>query len=39
MLPHYSAFKVVEQSGVEAIAPGRHDLGVGRTDRSADYDG
>ena len=37
MLPHYSAFKVAEQFRVlEAIAPGRIDLGVGRapgTDR------
>jgi luciferase family oxidoreductase group 1 len=31
MLPHYSAFKVAEQFRVlEAIAPGRIDLGVGR---------
>lgn len=31
MLPHYSAFKVAEQFRVlEAIAPGRVDLGVGR---------
>jgi luciferase family oxidoreductase group 1 len=31
MLPHYSALKVVEQFKVlEAIAPGRIDLGVGR---------
>jgi luciferase family oxidoreductase group 1 len=32
MLPHYSALKVAEQFRVlEAIAPGRIDLGVGRT--------
>ena len=31
MLPHYSALKVAEQFRVlEAIAPGRIDLGVGR---------
>ena len=31
MLPHYSAFKVAEQFRVlEALAPGRIDLGVGR---------
>jgi len=31
MLPHYSAFKVAEQFRVlEAIAPGRIDLGIGR---------
>lgn len=31
MLPHYSAFKVAEQFRVlEALAPGRVDLGVGR---------
>src|SRR6185437_516036 len=31
MLPHYAAFKVAEQFRVlEAIAPGRIDLGVGR---------
>ncbi|MDD2796077.1 LLM class flavin-dependent oxidoreductase [Acidocella sp.] len=31
MLPHYSAFKVAEQFRVlEAIAPGRIDMGVGR---------
>src|SRR5690349_15024146 len=31
MLPHYSAFKVAEQVRVlEALAPGRIDLGVGR---------
>jgi luciferase family oxidoreductase group 1 len=31
MLPHYSALKVAEQFGVlEALAPGRIDLGVGR---------
>jgi luciferase family oxidoreductase group 1 len=31
MLPHYSAFKVAEQFRVlEAIAPGRIDIGVGR---------
>ena len=31
MLPHYSAFHVAEQFRVlEAIAPGRIDLGVGR---------
>src|SRR5512139_4073580 len=31
MLPHYSAYKVAEQFRVlEAIAPGRIDLGVGR---------
>ena len=31
MLPHYSALKVAEQFRVlEAIAPGRIDLGIGR---------
>lgn len=31
MLPHYSAFKVAEQfRALEALAPGRIDLGVGR---------
>lgn len=31
MLPHYSAFKVAEQARVlDALAPGRIDLGVGR---------
>ena len=31
MLPHYSAFKVAEQFRVlDALAPGRIDLGVGR---------
>src|SRR5271156_3236343 len=34
MLPHYSALKVAEQFRVlEAIAPGRIDLGVGRAPR------
>ncbi len=41
MLPHYSALKVAEQFRVlEAIAPGRIDLGVGRapgTDRLTAY--
>src|SRR5437868_9961740 len=41
MLPHYSALKVAEQFRVlEAIAPGRIDLGVGRapgSDRLSAY--
>src|SRR5512134_1999240 len=41
MLPHYSALKVAEQFRVlEAIAPGRIDLGIGRapgSDRLAAY--
>src|SRR3954469_6402001 len=41
MLPHYSALKVAEQFRVlEAIAPGRIDLGVGRapgSDRRTAY--
>jgi alkanesulfonate monooxygenase SsuD/methylene tetrahydromethanopterin reductase-like flavin-dependent oxidoreductase (luciferase family) len=41
MLPHYSAFKVAEQFRVlEAIAPGRIDLGLGRapgSDRLTSY--
>src|SRR5438270_8216994 len=37
MLPHYSAFKVAEQFRVlDALAPGRIDLGVGRAPGS-DY--
>src|ERR1700746_704817 len=36
MLPHYSALKVAEQFRVlEAIAPGRIDLGLGRAPGSA----
>ena len=41
MLPHYSALKVAEQFRVlEAIAPGRIDLGIGRapgSDRTTSY--
>src|SRR5579872_4016081 len=40
MLPHYSALKVAEQFRVlEAIAPGRIDLGVGRAPGSAGLTG
>jgi alkanesulfonate monooxygenase SsuD/methylene tetrahydromethanopterin reductase-like flavin-dependent oxidoreductase (luciferase family) len=36
MLPHYSAFKVAEQFRVlDALAPGRIDLGVGPRTRAA----